>query len=186
MKVNIAISNHHVHLKQDDLNILFGQPLEIDRPLTQADEYASKFYVNIKGPKGEIDHVRVLGPLRPYTQVEISRTDAYRLGVNPPIRNSGVLLDSAPITIIGPKGTVNLDSGCILATRHIHMNPNDAKEYGYTNDQLVSVKIDTVKGGIMNNVHIKITPKGVLEMQLDTDDGNGFYIEKGTKGEIIE
>jgi putative phosphotransacetylase len=186
MRVNIAISNHHVHLKQSDLDILFGEPLEMDRPLTQEDEFASKFYVNIKGPKGEIDHVRVLGPVRPYTQVEIARTDAFKLGVNPPIRNSGMLEGSAPITIIGPKGTVELNEGCIMATRHIHMNQDDANKYGFTNDQIVSVRIDTVKGGVMDNVHIKITPKGVLEMQLDTDDGNGFMVEKGTTGEIIE
>ena len=185
MKVNIVISNKHVHLKQADLDILFGEPLEMDRPLTQEDEFASKFYVNIKGPKGEIDHVRVLGPVRLYTQVEIARTDAFKLGVNPPIRNSGMLEGSAPITIIGPKGTVNLDKGCILATRHIHMNQAEADQLGFVNDEIVSVRIDTVKGGVMDNVHIKITPKGVLEMQLDTDDGNGFFVEKGTQGEVI-
>ena len=186
MKVNIGISNRHVHLKKEHVDILFGQELTKLRDLVQLGQYACNEVVTLKTPKGEISKVRVLGPVRNYTQVEISKTDAYKLGLNPPVRTSGDLSDSEAITIIGPKGEVSIKEGCIIANRHIHMNPKTAHDLGYINDQRVSVRIDTIKGGIMENVHIKVTDDGVLEMHIDTDDANAFLIEKGMTGEIID
>lgn len=184
MKVSIGISNRHVHLTREHINILFGCELENIKDLVQIGEFASKQTVTIKTEKSEIPNVRVLGPARSYTQVEISRTDSFKLGLNPPVRESGDIKGSEPITLIGPKGTVTLTEGCIIANRHIHMNPDKANELGLKHNQIVSVKIDTIKGGILNNVYIKVTPKGVLELHLDHDDANAFMIDKDIKGEI--
>lgn len=186
MKVNIGISNRHVHLNKEHVAILFGSELTKLRDLVQLGQYACNEVVTIKTSKGEINNVRVLGPVRNYTQVEISKTDAYKLGLNPPVRTSGDLKGSESIKIIGPKGEVTIEEGCIIANRHIHMNQETAHELGYINDQRVSVKIDTIKGGILENVHIKITDDGVLEMHIDTDDANAFLVEKGMTGEIID
>ena len=111
MKISIGVSNRHVHLTKEHLNILFGEGygLEKKNDLTQPGQFASTALVTIKTEKSEISNVRVLGPVRPYTQVEISKTDAYKLGLNPPVRNSGDLKDSAPITIVGPNGSVNVE-----------------------------------------------------------------------------
>ena len=186
MKVNIGISNRHVNLTLEHANTLFGKELTKLRDLVQKGQYACNEVVTIKTAKGEIPNVRVLGPTRNYSQVEISKTDAYKLGLNPPVRTSGDLEDSEAITIVGPNGEVQLKEGCIIANRHIHMNPETAHELGFCNDQRVCVKIDTIKGGIMENVHIKVTDDGVLEMHIDTDDANAFLVEKGMMGEIID
>ena len=186
MKVNIGISNRHVHLTKEDVEILFGHDLTKLRDLVQAGQYACHELVTIKTEKDQIENVRVLGPTRNYTQVEISKTDAYKLGLNPPIRTSGDLANSENITIIGPKGTILAKEACIIANRHIHMNPLLAHDLGFVNNQRVRVKIDTIKGGIMENVFIKVTDDGVLEMHVDTDDANAFLIEKGMMGEIID
>lgn len=187
MKVNIGISNRHIHLKKEDLEVLFGKDyeLEVARPLTQPGEYASKDYVTIKTEKGEISKVRILGPVRSYTQVEISMTDAYKLGLKPPVRNSGDILSSAPITLIGPKGTLDLKEGCILATRHIHMSEEDAEKYGFQNYEEVSVYIEGEKGGRFDHVFIKTSKKAFLELHLDTDDANAYLITPDMMGEII-
>lgn len=186
MKVNIGISNRHVHLTKEHAEILFGGKLTKLRDLVQKGQYACNETVTIKTAKAEINNVRILGPVRNYTQVEISKTDAYKLGLNPPIRTSGDLTGSEAITIIGPCGEVTIDEGCIIANRHIHMDPDTAHELGFIDGSRVSVRIDTIKGGVMDNVHIKITSDGVLEMHIDTDDANAFFIGKGETGEIID
>lgn len=186
MKVNIGVSNRHVHLKKEDLECLFGHDYELiqDRELTQPGMYAAKEKVTIKTAKGEISNVRVLGPLRNYTQVEISKTDAYKLGINPPIRTSGDVEGSAEVTILGPVGSITIPS-CIIANRHIHISKKDAEEYGFQDGQLVSVKVDTEKGGTFDHVHVKVSEEAFFELHLDTDDGNGFLIKPNTMGEII-
>ena len=187
MKVSIGVSNRHVHLTLNHLNILFGAnfTLEKKNDLTQPGQYASTATVTIKTSKSEINNVRVLGPTRPYTQVEISKTDAYKLGINPPVRDSGDLKNSSPITIIGPKGIVELEEGCIIPTRHIHILPNQVKMYKLEGKDIVSVKIDGEKGGILNNVHLKISNDSYFELHLDTDDANAHLIKNGDIGEII-
>ena len=127
MDVTIGVSNHHVHLCKHDLEILFGNDYElsIKKELVQPGEFASNSLVSIKTEKATIENLRILGPIRNYTQVEISRTDAYKLGINPPARDSGDLEGSAGITIIGPNGSIDLEKGCIIATRHIHLTPED-------------------------------------------------------------
>ena len=187
MKVILGVSNRHVHLKEEDYKTLFGdEPINKVKDLRQPGQFASDKFVTIKNGERQIEHVRVLGPIRNYTQVEISRTDAYTLKLNPPIRTSGQLEGSSPITIIGPKGELNLKKGCILANRHIHISPEEVKQYNLEGIKKVKVKIDGEKGGILNNVYLKILEPSLLEMHIDTDEGNAFGVKTGDELEIIE
>lgn len=187
MKVSIGVSNRHVHLSKEHLRILFGDEYELEKKcdLTQPNQYASTSLVTIRTEKSEIDKVRVLGPTREYTQVEISKTDAYRLGINPPIRNSGDIKGSSPITVIGPKGYLDLEEGCIIPTRHIHISSKQRKLYGFENIDRVSVKLDGEKGGILNNVNFKESEEAFFELHIDTDDANAHLTKNGDIGEII-
>ena len=187
MKVSIGVSNRHVHLTEEHLKILFGEDFKLEKrnDLNQPDQFASNSIVTIKTDKNSIEKVRVLGPTRPYTQIEISKTDAYYLGLNPPIRDSGDLKGSSPITIIGPKGELNLDEGCIIPTRHIHILPEQLKMYGLEGKDMVNVRLYGEKGGIITNVHLKVSDKSYFEMHLDTDDANAHLVKNGDIGEIL-
>ena len=187
MKVSIGVSNRHVHLSKENLEILFGENYELEKKnnLTQPGQFAANEVVTIKTDKSEINNVRVLGPVRNYTQVEISKTDAYKLGLNPPVRNSGELDNSSPITIIGPNGSVELKEGCIIAARHIHILPSQMKSYGLEGKEMVNVKLDSEKGGIITNVYLKVSDEAFFELHLDTDDANAHLIKNGDIGEII-
>ena len=187
MKVSIGVSNRHIHLTEEHLKILFGDNfiLEKKNDLNQPTQYASTSVVTIKTEKSEIQNVRVLGPLREYTQVEVSKTDAYKLGIDPPIRNSGDLVGSSPITVIGPYGELNLEEGCIIATRHIHLTPKHVKQYGFEGKEKVDLKLFGEKGGIIENVYLKITDEAFFEVHLDTDDANAHLVKNGDIGEIL-
>ncbi len=187
MKVILGVSNRHIHLKKEDYKILFGdEPINKVKDLRQPGQFASDKFVTLKNGDRQIEHVRVLGPIRNYTQIEISRTDAYTLKLNPPIRTSGNLEGSSPITVIGPKGKLDLKEGCILANRHIHISPEEIKKYHLEGVKKVKVKIDGEKGGILNNVYLKIIDPSLLEMHIDTDEGNAFGVKTGDELEIIE
>lgn len=187
MKVILGVSNRHIHLKKEDYKILFGdEPINKVKDLRQPGQFASDKFVTLKNGDRQIKHVRVLGPIRNYTQIEISRTDAYTLKLNPPIRTSGNLEGSSPITVIGPKGKLDLKEGCILANRHIHISPEEIKKYHLEGVKKVKVKIDGEKGGILNNVYLKIIDPSLLEMHIDTDEGNAFGVKTGDELEIIE
>ncbi len=185
MKVKIGVSNRHIHLCQDDYEILFGDnKLEKVKDLVQTGEFASNLLVKIQTPKSTIEKVRVLGPIRKYTQVEISKTDCYSLGINPPIRTSGELDDASEITIIGPNGVINKKCA-IVANRHLHLNHNERIELGLENIDKISVKVGNEKTAILNDVYIKETPNGVLELHLDTDDANANFLKTGDMAELI-
>ena len=186
MNINVGISNRHVHLTKEDLEILFGEGYELTKKIdvNQPLQYAAVETVTIKTNKDEINNVRILGPVRTYTQVEISKTDAFKLGINPPVRTSGDLKESAGITIVGPKGVLKLNEGCIIADRHIHITPNQVKEFGLDKEE-VSVKINGIKGGILEQVHLKIDENSYFELHLDTDDANAHLISDGDIVEII-
>lgn len=187
MKVILGVSMRHAHLNAADYKILFGdEPMNKARDLRQPGQFASDKFVTICNGEHKIEKVRVLGPIRNYTQVEISRTDAYTLKLNPPIRQSGDLEGSSPITIIGPKGKLDLNQGCILAGRHIHISPEEVKKYNLEGVKKVKVKVDGEKGGILNNVYLKILDPSLLEMHIDSDEGNAFGIKTGDELEIIE
>ena len=182
MKIKVGVSNRHVHLKQSDLDILFGSELTVKNNLTQPGQFACNETVTIKTNKSEISNVRVLGPTRNYTQIEISKTDAYKLGLNPPVRTSGDLDGSEVVTIIGPKGTIETN-GCIIADRHIHVTYEDKLKYNLPDK--VNVKIDGIKKGIVE-VNLKPSEVAYFELHLDTDDANAFLIKNGDEVEILD
>ena len=187
MKVNIGVSNRHVHLNEKDLFILFGEGYELEkyRDINQHGQFASKETVTILTEKSSIENVRVLGPIRPYTQVEISKTDAYKLGINPPVRDSGDIVGSAPISIVGPKGRIDLEEGCILATRHIHITPKQMELYGLEGQKTVDVLLPGEKGGILHNVSLKVSESSYFELHIDTDDANAHLVSSSDFAEII-
>jgi len=185
MKVTVGISNRHVHLKQSDFFKLFGKNAILEKKvdLNQPHNFASTSFVTIKTDKNQIEKVRVLGELREYTQVEISKSDAYFLGINPPIRKSGDNKKGAIVTLIGPKGEVVADS-CILAERHIHITEEEKEKYQLPD--IVSLKIVGEKGGTLNNVHLRTSENAYFECHLDTDDANAFLLNNGDELEIIK
>ena len=185
MKINVGVSNRHVHLNNDDYALVFGDiPLTKRNDLTQPGTFASELTVTIKGPKKSIENVRVLGPNRSYTQVEISKTDSYALGIEPPVRNSGDLKDASEITIIGPVGEITRKAA-IIASRHIHVDKNIRKEYNLEGIDIVKVKINGPKGGIIENVYLKDSEEAYFELHLDTDDANAHLLKQGDEVEII-
>lgn len=187
LKIKVGISNHHVHLTDESLKFLFGDSytLKVENLLSQPNEFSSTAKVTIQGVKGKLENVRVVGPTRAYNQVEISKTDAFKLGLNPPVRNSGDLAGSTPITIIGPHGQIVLNEGCIIATRHIHISLDDLEKYHLHNGQTVSIKINSEKPSILQSVYIKATDKAKLELHLDTDDANANMLKQGDEVELI-
>ena len=185
MKVILGISNRHVHLTEEDYKTLFGdEPLGVVKELVQPGQFSSDKKVTIKTEKRAFDGVRVLGPLRKYTQVEISKTDSFALGINPPIRNSGDLEGAETVTIVGPNGEVTKPC-CILANRHLHINPEEREKYGLVGVDKVKAKIVSEKTTIFEDVFIKEDKNFTLELHLDTDDGNGSLAKTGEEVEII-
>ena len=188
MKVSVGVSNRHVHLTQQHFQLLFGKDsvLHEAKKINQPGQFAAEETVMIKTDKAQIDHVRILGPFRDYTQVEISQTDAYKLGIKPPIRDSGDIEGSTPITIVGPFGTVELKEGCILADRHIHITPKQMDLYGLSGLTEVHVQVIGEKGGMMSHVFLKVDEESYFELHLDTDDANAFQIKNGDIVTILE
>lgn len=184
--VPVAVSGRHIHLCESDCQTLFGsQPLTKLRDLSQPGEFAARETVTLVGPKGAIEGVRILGPLRKATQVEVSRTDAFRLGVEPPVRDSGNPAGSAGLTVVGPAGTVVLGQGVILALRHIHMTPEDAARMGVADRQIVSVRCPGERALTLGRVLVRVSPKYRLEMHVDTDEANAALLRAGDMLELI-
>lgn len=177
-KIKVGVSNHHVHLNKETYNQLFEEEIEIDRNLHQIGEFAAKQFVSLKTEKGVIERVRVVGPLRNYNQVEISNSDAYRLGLNPPVRKSGDIKNSENITIIGPKGEVFLESVCILAERHVHLNVKEQKELNVKDEQEVKIIVDGPRSAILS-ARFKVSENGYQELHLDLDEANALLLKEG-------
>ena len=177
MKIKVGISNRHIHLCKEDADILFGNDYQFKKrnDLSQKDEFACEEIVAISTDNYVFDHVRVMGPLRDYTQVEISRDDAKLLGINPPMRDSGDLDNSENVLITGPVGKIYKENCCILATRHIHANKKDLPNH---NNRDI-VKVISKDGRIIDNVHIKMKDSYILEMHIDRADANEFNLENG-------
>ncbi len=185
MKVSVGVSNRHVHLNEEDYKLLFGNTsLTKKNDLNQPGMYSSTSTVTIKGVKRNLENVRVLGPFRSYTQVEVSKTDAYSLGINPPIRNSGELDGASEVTIIGPEGEITRNAA-IIATRHIHVDKNIRKLHHLEGIEKVSVKINGEKGGIINNVFLKDSEEAYFELHLDTDDANAHFLKQNDEVDIL-
>lgn len=185
MDIKIGVSNRHVHLSSEDYKILFGDTkIEKIKDLVQTGEFASNLVVEIETEKAKIGKVRFLGPIRSYTQVEVSKTDCYTLGINAPVRSSGDLSGAAEITIIGPCGKITKNCA-IMANRHLHLNHEDRVNLELENIEKVSVKVGNEKSSILNDVYVKETPLGVLELHLDTDDANANLLKTGDIAELI-
>ena len=186
--VPIGVSARHIHLTQEHVEILFGKGYQLTKKKElMGGQFASNELVTIVGLKlRAIENVRVLGPVRSKSQVEISATDAIKLGVKAPIRPSGDIKDSAPIAVVGPKGVVYLNEGCIIAKRHIHMAPKDAQAAGVKDGDIVSVKADNERGTVFNHVQIRVDDSFTLEMHIDTDESNAALATPGLMGEIVK
>ena len=184
--VPIEISAHHVHLTQDHVDALFGKgyALTVHQVLSQPGQFACNEKVNLIGPRGRLDNVRILGPIRKETQVEIAMTEQFRLGVQPPIRESGALEGTPGITIQGTKGLVTIDHGVICALRHIHMSPDDALRFGLRNKDVVRVRVQSDRDLLFGDVLVRVSPDYKLAMHLDTDEGNAADIPTGAIGYI--
>ncbi|TSI07878.1 phosphate propanoyltransferase [Lysinibacillus sp. BW-2-10] len=186
-KIPIAISARHVHLSLEHIEHLFGEgyTLTPKSELSQPGQFAAMEQVTIVGPKDAISNVRVLGPARDLTQVEVSLTDARKLGIPAPLRFSGDIQNSAPVTIVGPKGSIYLHEGCIVAASHIHMSPEDARRFNVTDGQSINVRAYSARPVIFTNVKIRVSERYQLEMHIDTDEGNAAFIQGSAYGEII-
>jgi propanediol utilization protein/ethanolamine utilization cobalamin adenosyltransferase len=186
-KLPIGVSNRHVHLSPADLAILFGNGhcLTKWKDLSQPGQFAAVETVKIVGPKGFIDNVRVLGPVRKQTQVEISATDSFQLGVKPVVRDSGQLDGSEGVRLIGPNGSVELSSGVIVAARHIHMHPDQAIQWNLQDGQKVRVRIDSARPVYFEEVLIRVNPQFQGELHLDTDEANAAMVEKNSLAVIV-
>ncbi len=187
--IPIGISNRHIHLSQADLETLFGAGYELTpmKELSQPGQYACKELLTIIGPSMRpIENVRVLGPVRKASQVEISATDSYVLKVKPPVRESGKIEGSAPIRIVGPKGIVELDEGCIIANRHIHMSPSEAEVFGLSDGDYVDIDVNGARRTRWFDVQVRVHKDFRLEMHVDTDDANAAGIGNGFMAEIVK
>lgn len=184
----IALSNRHIHVSQEDLNVLYGEGYELTRmkDLSQPGQYACEEKVDVVGPKKTIKGVRILGPVRPETQLEISITDAFTLGVDPVVRNSGDVAETPGVKIVGPKGEVEIDKGVIVAARHIHMHTDDGEKYGVKDGEMVNIRIPGPRGLVFENVLVRVHPSYALEMHVDIEEGNAAGIRNGDLVEIIK
>lgn len=186
--VPVGVSARHIHLTQEHVETLFGKGYELTKKKElMGGQYAANEVVTIVGLKlRAIENVRILGPVRKASQVEISSTDSLKLGVKVPIRESGNTKDSAPIAIVGPKGVIYLNEGCIIAKRHIHMSVEDAKDAGVTDGDTVWVQVENERATIFNHVQIRVDKSFTLEMHIDTDEANAAKISTGDKVRIIK
>jgi propanediol utilization protein len=181
------LSNRHIHLSQADLEALFGPGAALTKvkDLIQPGQFAAAELVTIRGPKGQIDNVRVLGPVRTETQCEILMSDVFKLGVpGCPVKESGQLDGSFPMEIIGPKGSVKKARGLLVAKRHIHFDPESAKRYGVENGEVVDLYVPGERALVLENTVCRVRPDFALECHLDFDEGNAAGIGNGAEGQL--
>lgn len=187
--IPIAISARHVHLSQATIDRLFGagHVLQVKAPLSQPGQFAAVETVDLAGPRGRIEGVRVLGPPRDADQVELSRSDEVALGIDAPLRLSGDLQATPGVQIIGPAGRLQLPGGVITALRHIHMSPEDARRFGVVDRQRVQVGIDSNgRDMVFSDVIVRVSPRFRLELHLDTDEGNAAGVDAGTRATLLQ
>lgn len=186
--IPVGISNRHIHLCKEHVEILFGKDYSFEKikDLSQIGQFACKEVVTICGPKGCIEKVRVLGPERKYTQVEVSSGDCIKLGVKSVIRLSGDITGTPGVTVVGPKGSIYLTEGVIVSKRHIHMTPEDANKFNVKDGDIVAIKVTGERGGILENTVVRVTDTSALECHLDVEEANAFGLNSKSKITILE
>ncbi len=187
-EIKVGVSQRHIHLSREDLDKLFGKGYELTKKKTlMGREFASNEVVTLVGPSLKcIENVRVLGPVRAHTQVEISRTDTFVLKVSPPVRPSGQIEGSEKLVVVGPKGSVYLKEGVIIANRHIHLTPAYAEAHGIKDNDYVDVEIDTIKPTRFYDVQVRVRDDFNVEMHIDTDDANSAGLKNGMRVRILK
>lgn len=187
MTVPVGVSARHIHLTQEDVEKLFGEGYKLTKKKElMGGQFAANEQCTIVGLKlRAIENVRILGPVRSKSQVEISATDARTLGVNAPLRQSGDTAGSAPVALVGPKGVVYLQEGCIVAARHIHMTPEQASAVSLHDGDYVSVRMGNERGAVLDNVKIRVDESFSLEMHIDTDEANACQVKQGDIAALI-
>lgn len=187
-KVPAGITSKHVHLSQKDWKVLFGKDSEMTvfKTISQPGQFACNEKVDIVGPKGTLQSVRVLGPIRPSTQIELAITDCIMSGISAVLRNSGDTAGSSPCKIVGPAGELELSEGCIVMRRHLHLSAAQAAEAGVKDGDMISIKFGGDRGLIFDNVLVRAGDKNDLDMHLDTDEANSAKLSNGQEGEIIK
>lgn len=186
-KVPIGLSNKHIHVSQADLEALFGKGYKLTpmKDLSQPGQYASEEKVDVVGPKGTIKGIRILGPVRPETQVEVLIGDGFSLGIRAPLRNSGDIADTPGVKLVGPAGEIEIDKGAIVAARHIHMNTEEGAAYELKDKDVVCVKLEGPRGLIFDNVLVRVHPDFKLDMHLDVEEGNAAGAKNGQLATIL-
>lgn len=187
LTIPVGVSARHVHLSADDLETLFGTDyqLTVQKPLSQPGQFAATETVVVVGPRGAIEKVRILGPIRKNTQIEVAFTDAIRLGIIPPVRESGDIRGSAPATIVGPIGSVHIREGMIMAKRHVHMEPEDASRFRVKNGDYVQLKTSGERSVVFDNVLIRVSKDYKLEFHVDTDEANASLLRTGDSVRLV-
>lgn len=187
LMIPVGVSNRHIHLAQQDVEVLFGESYTLTpmRELSQPGQFAASEQVSLLGPKGMIQHVRILGPARGETQVEISITDGYQLGIHPQVRLSGSLEGTPGLTLIGPKGCVSLQQGVIVAKRHVHMSPEEAKAWDLEQGDRLILETDGERPIIFTEVIVRVNPNYVLDFHIDLDEGNAAGLKTGDQVKLV-
>lgn len=182
-----GVSNRHLHVSQADLEALFGKGYQLKqmKPLSQPGQYAAEETVLLVGPKGSIERCRILGPVRPSSQVEVSVTDCFKLGVKPIVRDSGDTAGTPGCVVVGPAGAVTLKEGVIVAARHMHISNAEADKLGLKDKDRISVKSSGSRSVIFNNVLVRVSDKFALDFHIDTDEANAAAIKNGDMVEIV-
>ncbi len=180
LEINVGVSNHHVHLTKDVYKYLFEDDIKPFKYISQKGEYSTDKKVTLVGPKGEVNNVRVMGPYREYNQVEVSYSDAYILGVKPPVARSNELENAVFIKVKYNDKVVDLPKSCIMAESHIHMSLEEAQKYGFKDKDKVNVYIDGLRKGMIE-AFVKVKENGVLDFHIDRDQANAFLLENGDK-----
>lgn len=183
IEINIGVSNRHVHLNEATYNMLFDEPMNVVKPLHQVGEFVSDKTVTLINGGHKIENVKILGPLRTYNQIEISHNDALKFKLNPPVRASGDLENSEYIVMRSEKAMIRVQ-GCIIAERHIHMTPDQARKLGVQDKQALKLQFNGIKKGEVE-AFAKVSNNGFFEAHIDTDDANAFIINNDDKGTLI-